>query len=191
MEDEDLIPYYYPNKPNRIDPELVSNYEKPNWIAERKKNGWRCLAIREPEKLDLWTSSHRLFPNPLPITREALAGLPPMTVIDGEMQNNRTKDIKDLFYAFDILMWEGKWLFGQPWRSRRALLELATRDIEGILVSVPIHTGKKMLYQMAIEEGDEGIVMKELDSTYLIATKGTIDNPLWIKAKQPENCMRT
>jgi ATP-dependent DNA ligase len=186
MEDQTMLTYTYPNQPNYISPDLIGEYDKkPDWIGEKKKNGWRCLAIKEGDKLTLWTSSRHLFQDALPKTRAALMGLT-NSILDGELIDKRTKNTKDEFYAFDILAFEGALLYGKPWKERRALLELATRDIEGITIAEPISTGKSLLYEIAVEEGDEGIVMKQIHSKYLIFTKERGTNPFWIKAKRPE-----
>lgn len=179
--------YLYPNLPNWIDPAKVAEYD-PNieWVAERKKNGWRCLAMRTPEGLELWTRRHTLVHDPLPITREALLHLNPGTIIDGELIDKRTKDIKDHYYAFDILMLDGRLTTGFTWQLRRALLEQTLKFIPGIEISEPITVGKSHLYRVAVEQGDEGIVLKNVNSKYLVDYKSCPKNPLWIKAKAEE-----
>ena len=90
--------YIYPNLPNWIDPSKVIDYDKkPSWIAERKKNGWRCLAVRDEGGLTLFTRRKTIIYDQLPVTRNALQRLPYATMIDGELMEKRTKDIKDLF----------------------------------------------------------------------------------------------
>jgi bifunctional non-homologous end joining protein LigD len=180
--------YIYPNLPNWIDPAKVIDYDKkPSWIAERKKNGWRCLAVRDEEGLTLFTRRKTIIYDQLPVTRNALQRLPYSTIIDGELMEKRTKDIKDLFYAFDILYEGGKQLTSLPWKHRRERLEYVLNGIEGIEISVPVCVGKSLLYDISIEEGNEGIVMKEINSKYLIDLNSCPHNPLWIKAKKPEN----
>ncbi|RPJ11835.1 MAG: hypothetical protein EHM36_00725 [Deltaproteobacteria bacterium] len=184
--------YIYPNVPNWLDPSEVSQFDrKPEWIAERKKNGWRCLAVRNSTALELWTRRHSLIPDELPKTRAALSMLKPDTIIDGELLDKRTKDTKDHYYAFDIIYNEGKLLASMPWILRRKILEEVLQDIPDIEISIPVTLGKSHLYQVAIEEGDEGIVLKNTDSKYLIDYQSCPSNPYWIKAKQPEKCFKT
>lgn len=182
--------YIYPNKPNWIDKQDIKLYEKPNWIAERKKNGWRCLAYRNQNNLELWTRHHTLIPDLLPKTRSLLMQLTLDTVIDGELIDKRTKDVKDEYYAFDILFFEGKPLVNVPWKERRKILENLNL-IVGMELSEPINLGKRMLYDMAVKDGDEGIVLKEINSTYIVDLKSCQNNPLWLKAKRPESCFKT
>lgn len=182
------LPYIWPNIPNWLDPKSLEGFDsKIDWIAERKKNGWRCLAMRTETGLELWTRRHTLIHDPLPITREALMNLPPMTIIDGELMEKRTKDIKDHYYAFDIIMLKGKMLNGYSWTTRRKFLEETFRTIPSIELSEPITVGKSFLYKLAIETGDEGIVLKNINSKYLVDYKSCQQNPLWIKVKKPEN----
>jgi ATP-dependent DNA ligase len=186
------LPYIYPNLPNWLDPKDISQFDrKPEWIAERKKNGWRCLAVRSDSGLILWTRRHTIIPDPLPLTREALMNLEIGSIVDGELMEKRTKDIKDLYYAFDILYEGGKALMGMAWKDRRNRLEKVMGSLANTEISMPVTLGKSLLYNMAIEEGDEGIVMKEIHSKYIIDYKSCPSNPFWIKCKKPENCMKT
>lgn len=179
--------YLYPNLPNWIDPSGLTEYDpKIEWVAERKKNGWRCLAMKNEEGLELWTRRHTIIHDPLPITREALSHLNAGTIIDGELMEKRTKDIKDHYYAFDILMYEGKLMTGFTWQLRRAILEQALKFIPGVEVSEPITVGKSHLYRVAVEQGDEGIVLKNVNSKYILDYNSCPTNPLWLKAKAPE-----
>ena len=184
--------YPYPNQPNFISPDLIAkNFETSAWVGERKKNGWRCLAIKTGGELILWTRHKTVISDPLPITRGALSIMPDDTIIDGELIDKRTKDTKDLFYAFDILVLKGERLFNKPWKERRDFLEQTTDDMDGIIVSVPISVGKAFLYDLAVDEGDEGIVLKNIHSKYLFSAKTGITNPLWVKAKRPEPSFKT
>lgn len=184
-----MIPYIYPNLPNWLNPLEVKNYDKKtDWIAERKKNGWRCLAIVNEEGLKLWTRRHTIIPDLLPQTRSYLSKLPVGTIIDGELMEKRTKDIKDQYYAFDILYYAGQPLMSLSWKVRRNYLEHT--DLE-VGLSVPTALGKTLLYDQAISEGDEGIVLKNINSKYIIDLKTCPHNPYWIKAKKPENAFKT
>jgi ATP-dependent DNA ligase len=179
--------YLYPNLPNWLDPESARGFDKKtDWIAERKKNGWRCLAIRTETGLELWTRRHTIIHDPLPMTRSALGELPPLTVIDGELIDKRSKDIKDHYYAFDILFAAGKQLTGMSWTLRRKILEEVMKYIP-VEISEPIIPGKYLLYETAIADGDEGIVMKCINSKYLVDYGSCPKNPYWMKCKKAED----
>lgn len=182
-----MINYYYPNSPCWIDSSTVDNY-KGGWIAERKKNGWRCLTIID-EKLTLWTRRHTILRDDLPQTRKLLSRLPQGTVIDGELVDKRTKDIKDHYYAFDILFNKGESVMHLPWEKRRAQLESLFQEcgLTGEMeMSEPIQLGFSTLYKLAVESGDEGIVLKKINSKYIVDCRRCPKNPFWLKAKVAE-----
>jgi len=183
-----MCKYIYPNLPNFIDASTVDNYQH-GFVAEVKKNGWRCLAWKKKGELELWTRRHTLIKDPLPITREYLMQLPDNTMVDGELLDKRTKDIKDHYYAFDVLYIEGKSLMHLPYYERREKLELLISH-NGIWVELakPIQLGFSAYYKQAVADGDEGIVIKNIYSKYLIDLKSCPHNPSWFKAKRPENC---
>lgn len=180
--------YVYPNLPNWIDPMAVEKYQ-PHYIAEAKKNGWRCLAWRKKDGLELWTRRYTLIKDPLPKTRELLMNLPVNTIVDGELLDKRTKNIKDHYYMFDIQFLEGKSVMSRPWHERREILEKVVAQY-GIWteLSEPIQLGFSALYKLAIEHEDEGIVIKNINSKYVVDLKSCPHNPQWFKAKRPEPC---
>lgn len=180
--------YVFPNLPNWIEPSSVDNY-KPHYVAEVKKNGWRCLGWKKKEGLELWTRRKTIIPDSLPKTREYLSQLPDGTIIDGELLDKRTKDIKDHYYAFDILFLEGKPVMHLPYVARRELLEVTIAKY-GVWVELakPIQLGFSALYDLAVKNGDEGIVIKHTKSKYLVGLSDCPHNPKWFKAKRAEKC---
>jgi ATP-dependent DNA ligase len=184
-----MIKYCYPNLPTWVDHTTVDNYS-PHYIAEVKKNGWRCLAWRKKEGLELWTRRHTLITDPLPITRGILMELPVDTMIDGELIDKRTKDTKDHYYAFDILFLSNVSVMGKQWLERRQRLEDTWNHFKlwGIELSQPIQLGFSTLYKQAVENGDEGIVIKGTKSRYVVDLKSCPHNKDWYKAKTPEKC---
>lgn len=186
------VNYLYPCAPNRLqadNPRLESIDKDPHWIAERKMNGWRCLVIRQEEGAPvLWTRHHTLIEFPVPELRSDLADqVPPCSIIDGEILENRTKELKGIFYAFDVLLADNCLLTGRTWLQRRGLLEQIIRPTGAIMLSEPVNVGKRRLYEMCIQEpGCEGIVLKHKDSLYTAGFQKCLTNPLWIKVKKDE-----
>lgn len=183
--------YIYPNLPSAIPPLSLVDYND-EWIAERKKNGWRCLAVRTDKGLELWTRRHTLIKDPLPETRANLLRLPVNTMLDGELMEKRTKEIKDKYYAFDIIFFKNQPLVHLAWTERRKYLEysLLSNDI-GVDISSPVRENFKSLYDVSVEEGDEGVVIKKATSPYVVDLRSCPANPYWLKAKRPEPCFRT
>jgi len=153
--------YIFPNNPLWIPIETVNDYKK-DFIAEFKKNGWRCDTYMTEEGLTLWTKRKTIIKDLLPITRSKLSLLPVGTVIDGELIDKRTKDTKDYYYAFDILYHQGESVMHLPWKERRELLEKVV-DPLGVEISEPIALGFSNMYKIALEQGDEGIVLKNIN----------------------------
>lgn len=184
------IQYFFPMSPVYLHPDNLKDFDKDHrFIGERKKNGWRCLAIKTGGALTLWTRHKTIIHDALPLTRAALSQIPDGTAIDGELIDRRTKDTKDTYYAFDCPIFSGLTLFGHPWSVRRQYLEKAMEGID-VLLSVPVHINKSGLYDLAIAEGDEGIVLKRTDSKYAFSTKAC-QKVSWIKIKQPEAAFKT
>jgi bifunctional non-homologous end joining protein LigD len=183
-----MLKYCYPNLPQWIDHSTVDNY-KAEYIAERKKNGWRCLAVKDDRGLVLWTRRHTIINDPLPITRGMLEKLPSGTVIDGELIDKRTKGTKDHYYAFDIQFYKGKSVMNLPWHQRRvALVNVLIFSHADVEISEPVQLGFSELYRLAIRTGDEGIVIKNINSKYVVDLKNCPVNSGWFKAKAPEKC---
>jgi ATP-dependent DNA ligase len=185
--------YYYPCKPNRLAPEsgyFNSLDNDPRWIAEVKKNGWRCLAYREKESLVLYTRHHTLITDPLQEVRNYLfVTLAPGTILDGELINNRTKDVKSLYYVFDVIASSGDLLVNCSLSHRRSVLEKLVRPYPGVVeLAAQTITGKKRLYESSIQTSvNEGIVIKRLDSKYLASETRCLQNPYWLKVKRPDS----
>jgi bifunctional non-homologous end joining protein LigD len=188
-----MMPYWFPCKPNRLSPtsELFKRLDNDrNWIAEVKKNGWRCLAYKEGGALTLWTRHHTTINAPLPDIRSLLVKiLPDRCVIDGELIENRTKGIKGVYYVFDILALNGTFL-NLPLRERRRLLEpiLKVSEMGGpIELARQYQIGKVKLYHNSISgEENEGVVLKHVNSPYNASPARCLQNPYWLKVKRLE-----
>lgn len=187
--------YLYPCLPKPLSPNNRYFDELDHdifWIAEIKRNGWRCLIEKDNDKLILWTRHHTLVTMPLKSLRESLSCLPDGTMLDGELINyKRIKGSADSLYLFDILYLKNQKIYHLPLRKRRGVLELAFRDYlaisKDIELAQQVQIGKKALYYKSIE-GDlnEGIVLKQLDAAYPVSEQKCLDCPQWIKVKKVE-----
>ena len=189
--------YYFPCKPNTLNPTspLLDALDRDiNWIAEVKKNGWRALPTKDEDgKLTIWTRHKTLIKDAVPELREALSNMMPAgTILDGEFINNRTKGVKGKLYLFDIIMLEGRLLIDLPLRERRKILEGVVVEGPHVELAQQVRVGKKRLYHQSIAgEENEGIVIKKLDSKYLLSEKSCPQHPYWLKVKRIENHIRT
>jgi len=184
--------YYFPCKPNNLPLEsdlfdTLNNDVK--WIAEPKRNGHRALFYSDDK--NLWTRYKTLVKDELPEIRRQLATLPEGIVLDGELINHRPKNWTQHLYIFDIIAYQGKLVNEIPLEGRRKLLESVYKQYLGWCdkIEIPQWTsiGKKKLYYDSIgNELLEGIVMKRLDSKYLISLNSCLQNPYWIKVKKQD-----
>jgi ATP-dependent DNA ligase len=197
-----MMPYMFPCKPNRLWPtsELFKRLDNDIfWIGEVKKNGWRCLAYKEDGALTLWSRHHTTINDPLPELRQLLTEiLPDGCVIDGELLQNRTKEIKGVYYVFDLLMLDGKSVVNLAlWRRRqlleaiieRGLLKVSERGghVGPVELAHQYEIGKVKLYHDSISgEENEGIVLKSVDSIYNANERRCLQNPYWLKVKRLE-----
>jgi ATP-dependent DNA ligase len=201
-----MMPYWFPCKPNRLSPtsELFKRLDNDaGWVAEVKKNGWRCLAYKESGALTLWTRHHTTIHLP-DLSRLLTDMLPDGCVIDGELLQNRTKEIKGVYYIFDILAVDGASVVNLPFWQRRQLLEAAfkgwttyfrmtptgpngTNASASIELARQHQTGKVKLYHESIQgEENEGIVLKHVNSAYNASPTRCLQNPFWLKVKRLE-----
>jgi len=180
--------YLYPCKPNPLSLESKFFEEldrDTGWIAEIKKNGWRCLVYCDTG-LTLWTRHNTIISEPLDAIRDSLRAVPDKTVLDGELVHFRT-ETKGVLYLFDILIYKGKLLVDLTLSERRKFLEEVHSRLTGIEIAIQVRVGKKELYRQAITAGDEGVVLKKLSSKYLCSDKRCLQNPFWLKVKKIEN----
>lgn len=136
----------------------------------------------------------------------------PNLILDGEINypgrtsqyvTRVTGSSSDVAFAFQeengyvhYTMWDilrtpkGTWLLDKTYRERRAILEqFYERFIKGSSLEQYIHltdrrtTGKKEFYEEIIASGREGIVLKKIDSFYIMGKK-----PMWqwMKMKQKD-----
>lgn len=179
--------YYYPCKPNQIDKDsdMFKSLDKDSgWIAEVKKDGWRCMAYRD-KKVTLWTRHKTLITKDTDTINKRLLELPENTIIDGEFINNRTKNVKGIYYVFDILMHKGTLLVNVPFSKRRKILETVMPFDSAVQLAQQIQVGKIKLFRDCLRsEENEGIVIKKLSSKYLVSLTSCQQNPMWIKVKE-------
>ena len=89
-----------------------------------------------------------------------------------------------ILYAFDLIKHDGKDLRDLPFLDRKAALARLLRDTEAaILLNEHIAEDGPIVFAHACRLGAEGIVSKQLDSTY---RSGPC--PVWIKVRKASRC---
>lgn len=130
---------------------LVSRLpEGPDWAYEIKLDGYRAQALCNGKTTKLLSRNGNdlgpRFPAMLP---ELAAAISNGSIVDGELvaldpsgkpsfsliQNSATSGARFVFFAFDLLQFEGKDLTGKPLAERRSLLRSALRQNESVQLS--------------------------------------------------------
>jgi DNA ligase D-like protein (predicted ligase) len=151
------------------------------WLWEIKLDGYRALAVKSGTGVTLFSRRRKSLNRQFPYIVEALADLPPGTVVDGEvvaiddsgrpdfnlLQNFRAAASRIQYYIFDLLCWKDRDLTRVPIVERRALLKSAVviRD-KRIRIADYFEAAPKDLLSAVREQGLEGIVGKRKDSLY-------------------------
>ena len=155
--------------------------EGPQWVYEIKLDGYRAVAVKTGGKVTLFSRNHKSFNKRFPHIVEGLADLPDETVIDGEvvaldvagrpdfnlLQNFRDAASQIVYYAFDLLVYQGRDLTRLPLKERRELMFSALKlRSNRIFASEFFEVSAQIMLQSAKEQGLEGIVGKRKDSLY-------------------------
>ncbi len=154
------------------------------WIHETKYDGYRVLVHREGKSVRCLTRSGKDWTDRMPFLADAVMALPVESVIlDGELCALRAgqTDFQSLqntlsqasatglvYYAFDLLAWEG-WDLRRVALSERkdALAELlGTVELDPIRYSDHVRGSGPEFYEVACENGLEGIISKRASSAY-------------------------
>jgi bifunctional non-homologous end joining protein LigD len=185
-------------QPKEISPMLATLTDKPfdtpGWVYEIKWDGYRALAYLNKKKAELLSRNQKSFNEKFYPIHDALSNLSLNAVIDGEvivaddkgmanfgnLQNWRSEaDGHLLYYAFDILWYEGYDLTQLTLTERRSILKAVLPETDNILLSNDFETSGTEFFQAAEKMGLEGIMAKRANSVYNIGARTTD----WLKIK--------
>ena len=152
-----------------------------DWGFEIKYDGYRILSFIEKDKVKLFTRNGNDYTTKFPKIETALKNLDTTAVLDGEVvaldKNGRSdfgllqENLKNggpIYYVvFDILALNGQDFRDIQFTERRKKLEIVLNGSSDVLIlsSLVIGNGKKC-FNIAKNNGLEGIVAKKLDSVY-------------------------
>src|SRR5215212_4929761 len=145
-----------------------------NWIHELKHDGYRLLARKERDRVQLWSRNGREWTVEFVAIVAALRKLPGDFVIDGQA--------RACLYAFDLLHLRATDLRPVELVGRRAMLKKLIRRAAPVLIfseHMDAADGERM-FRHACALGLEGIVSKRLDKPY---SSGRCHH--WRKVKNP------
>jgi bifunctional non-homologous end joining protein LigD len=170
-------------------------FTDPDWIYEVKWDGYRTIVYLNNGKVDLRSRNNKVFTDKYYSITEIFKNWDINAVIDGEITVINEKGVSDfaslqnwrsetdgelIFYAFDILWYDGRDLTNLPLLERHAILnQIFIHNDDRIRLSTIFNTDGIDFFEAAKKMGLEGIMAKKADSTYTIGAR-TKD---WLKIK--------
>lgn len=136
---------------------LIVNHD---WAAQQKMDGERRAAHAENGSVIGINRKGLIVPLPQAIADELLAVSDNGAIrIDGEL-------IGDTLHVFDLHVYQGKSLHGQPWLHRMRLAQIALASCRTVhpLSAAISREDKHRLWQQIKDANGEGIVFKRIDS---------------------------
>jgi bifunctional non-homologous end joining protein LigD len=185
--------------PERVKPMLATlvnePFDNPDWSYEVKWDGYRALAYVNGGSVELTSRNNKSFTEKYYPLAAVMQEWNINAVLDGEilvigkegkanfgaLQNWRSEADGDLvYYAFDILWYEGKNLMELPLLERQTILkEILPVDNDHVRISQIFTANGLEFFEAAEKMGLEGIMAKRLTSTY----KPDSRSKDWLKIK--------
>lgn len=165
----------------------------PEWRYEPKWDGFRCLAVRSGNDVDLWSRSGKSLGRYFPEVLALIAGLPAGDlVLDGELiietadglsfdalsqrlhpAESRVRKLAAetpaLFMAFDLLRWREEDMAAAPLATRRKSLERLVAQAKAPSLLLSPQTADIAQARHWLERGGDaldGVVAKRADEPY-------------------------
>jgi bifunctional non-homologous end joining protein LigD len=150
------------------------------WVYELKLDGYRAQAIRDGAAVRLLSRRGKNLTKKYPlVSRDLLDAIKVGTVLDGELVafddegqpsfnalQNAAPGTHVVFFAFDVLVSEGKDVKALPLRERKHLLESILKPCDRVQLSAHFGGRLSRFLEGVKQVGGEGIVAKRLDSRY-------------------------
>jgi len=184
--------------PHAIKPMLASTvrqpFDHPEWVFEVKWDGYRAIAEVHEGRVSLYSRNGIPFDRRFPSIAEELRRCGFNAVMDGEivavdargnpdfqmLQHHRvSRGGHLLYYAFDLLYFQGHDLTGLSLTIRKDLLKKILPTSAKIRYSSHVVNEGTLFYNVCKEKGLEGIIAKHAHSTYEEGRR----SDLWLKVK--------
>ena len=170
-----------------------------SWIYEPKLDGWRMQIIRcKDGRIECWGRRLERKPNWSAKLVYLLAGLldvlQRLTLIDCELCSSggrrfipslfSTKPrVEPIVYVFDMIYYDGMDISSKTLRQRKKYLDIINLNPPFYHVRGKGLTDLKRNYMSEVKRGHEGIVIKKLNSRYIIGKESPIATQNWRKIK--------
>lgn len=155
--------------------------EGPKWVYEVKLDGYRVLAFKDGDSVRLISRNNKdLTSDFTHVARNVATVKAKACLLDGEivavdaqgiprfqMLQHRSQTSKGqiVYYAFDLLSFEGKDLIGLPLKDRKAKLSAVAKG-SNVLLSELLPGPPESLIEAARAMKLEGVIAKRIDSKY-------------------------
>jgi len=164
-----------------VDPKTWPRQAGPGWAYERKFDGLRCLAVRNGDKVELWSRNHKPFTDRFADVVAALAALPVDNfTLDGELVAFDGHDFagfgalvepggrsRAVYCIFDLVHLLGRDTRSLTLAERRKLLGQAVDPGDDLRLVEELAGDPADLLASACAQGWEGLVAKRATSTYV------------------------
>ncbi|WP_132527583.1 non-homologous end-joining DNA ligase [Rhizobium sp. BK376] len=189
--------------PDRIEPCLAVLKPKvpigPDWLYEIKWDGYRLAVHVEPSSVRIITRGGHDWTDRFPSIAEEAASIGTTAILDGEAvvldeqgrsdfgalqqalggRSGERHASKAVFFAFDLLYFDGHDVSWMDLSDRRHMLEGLLKDrAGGIRLSEEFEGDGQALFDAACEHGLEGVIAKRRDAPYRSGRLGD-----WVKVK--------
>jgi len=184
--------------PSGIIPMLATltdnSFDDNDWIFEIKYDGYRALSYIDGGDVTVMSRKDLSFNKKFPPVVEALKELGLEAILDGEIvalneegrsdfqllqQWQKNGEGELVYYVFDLLWLNGYNLMHLPLVERKEILQQILPEHAMIRYSDHIENKGNQFFEAATEQGLEGIIAKERDSTYT----PKIRTRQWLKIK--------
>jgi bifunctional non-homologous end joining protein LigD len=149
------------------------------WHYERKLDGLRMLAVRNGDRVELWSRGHQSFHERFPHIVDALARLPAdRFTLDGEvvaLEGDHTSfsllqrpgsTAEPVYFVFDVLHLDGRDTSALSQEERTAALGRVIVDGPVLRRVETLHGDPSQLLSRACELGWEGVIAKRAGAPY-------------------------
>ncbi|MCX7785186.1 MAG: hypothetical protein N2201_03020 [candidate division WOR-3 bacterium] len=168
---------------------------KGQWIIEPKIDGWRMQIIKYSNgRIECWGRRLEKRPNwsnKLSFLNKALLDVPNGSLLDCELFSSHGRRFipslfakkpkaKPIIYVFDIIYYKNKFIGNLPLKARKRILKQLPLRPPLSLIEYKDFKGN---IEQTVKLGQEGIVLKELNSQYQVGTDAPLTTLSWRKIK--------
>ncbi|WP_456312532.1 DNA ligase D [Pseudomonas shirazensis] len=171
-------------------------FDDPEWIFENKYDGYRSIAVINPEEVHLFSRNEISFDKNFESIQQELKKINHQAILDGEIVVENEKGEANFqllqnyiktgegiikYYVFDILNLDGFSTVDLPLLERKELLKILLEKykLSNIFYSEHVVADGIKHLDLAAKNKSEGIIAKKASSPYLIGRRSND----WLKIK--------